>query len=199
MKLIAVSQRVDSDNAHQERRDAVDQAWTEFIVQAGFLPIYLSNHLASAQILMDTLPIEGIILTGGNSLIACGGDAPERDELEFWLLEQAQKRKMPVLGICRGMQMIQVYVGIRLEKVEGHIQTHQEINYLGQNIQVNSYHSWGSKENNPELEILGHASDGVIKAIKHVSLPWQGIMWHPERIQPFRWQDLALFQEVLGK
>ena len=45
----------------------------------GFLPLALPNHLPTVRELMERLPVAGIILTGGNDLASCGGDAPERD------------------------------------------------------------------------------------------------------------------------
>ena len=48
-----------------------------------------------------------MVLTGGNDLAALGGDAPERDATENALLDAAESRRLPVIGVCRGMQVIQ--------------------------------------------------------------------------------------------
>ncbi len=50
-----------------------------------------------------------------------------------------------------------------------------------------------------ELEVWAKADDGVVKAIKHKELPVWGIMWHPERLTPFRPEDVELMQNILGR
>ncbi len=193
---LAITQRVEIDSKTGERRDALDQRWAAFVVAAGFLPLILPNSLAAAQALLSACSVQGILLTGGNSLQSCGGNAPERDELEFWLLDQAPKQHWPILGVCRGMQVIQTHVGIRLGPVTGHIAAEQTIHIAGKKQTVNSYHRWGTQLEHPSLSIWAQAEDGIVKAIKHTALPWWGIMWHPERLNPFRSEDLALLQAV---
>jgi gamma-glutamyl-gamma-aminobutyrate hydrolase PuuD len=193
---LAITQRVEIDAKTGERRDALDQRWGAFVLAAGFLPLLLPNSLAAAQALLSACPVQGIVLTGGNSLLSCGGNAPERDQVEFWLLDQAAKQHWPMLGVCRGMQVIQAHLGITLEPVVGQIATEQIIQIAGKAQSVNSYHTWGTRTEHPSLRTWGQTEDGMIKAIKHRDLPWWGIMWHPERLSPFRSEDLALFREV---
>jgi len=196
---LAITQRVDVDGKTGERRNALDQRWGDFVLAAGFLPLILPNSRATAQALLAACRIQGILLTGGNSLMSCGGDAPERDEFEFWLLEQAQLHRWPVLGVCRGMQLIQSHQGSKLTPVSNHIAAEQEIQIEGTIHKVNSYHTWGCCEENPELSVWAVASDGVQKAVKHKQFPWWGIMWHPERISPFRNEDFELFHTIFSK
>ena len=56
--------------------------------------------------------------------------------------------KIPIIGVCRGMQIIQNYFGINLFKISGHIKVRHELYYEGKKINVNSYHNYGTKENN---------------------------------------------------
>lgn len=197
MKWLAVTQRVVVAETG-ERRDALDQGWSQFLSQAGYLPLLLPNRRSLTEQMLAQLPIQGILLTGGNHLLCCGGDAPERDELEYWLLELSAARGIPLLGVCRGMQLIQVAEGINLVAVSGHVQPQQTV-FVGQEQrQVNSYHHWGSFDTTPELQVWAHASDGLVKAIRHRIKPWWGIMWHPERLQPFQSADLFLFQRVFS-
>ena len=95
---IAVTQRVVIDGKTAERRDALDQRWADFLQVTGFLPLLLPNSLSLAQHLLASVPVSGVLLTGGNSLVTYGGDAPERDQLEFELLNQARQSGWPVLG-----------------------------------------------------------------------------------------------------
>ena len=52
--------------------------------------------------------------------------------------------------------------------------------------EVNSFHDWGLDNCPPNFEIMARTNDGVIEAIKHKVLPWEGWMWHPERYKNFK-------------
>jgi len=112
MTLVAVTQRVAVEPRHGERRDCLDQAWTRFLLACGLTPMPAPNQQEAALALCTTAPVAGIVLTGGNDLAAYGGDAPERDATEGALIDLAARRGWPVLGVCRGMQMIQERFGI---------------------------------------------------------------------------------------
>jgi len=198
MKAVAVTQRVSVVTEYGEHRDCLDQAWSKFLLACGVLPVLLPNVLEAAHALCEQTGIAGLILTGGNDLTALGGDAAERDEVENSLLDLAEQRALPVLGVCRGMQVIQHRFGIPLRRVEGHVTKSQLIRINGETTDVNSYHHFGAVESRPPLDIWAVADDGVVKAIRHSSRCMTGIMWHPERCSPFRPGDVQLFREFFG-
>src|SRR5271163_5259450 len=99
MKAVAITQRVSVVSAYDERRDCLDQAWTKFLAACGLLPVLLPNVTDAALALCEGAAIAGLVLTGGNDLAALGGDAPERDEVENALLDLAERRGLPVLGV----------------------------------------------------------------------------------------------------
>jgi N5-(cytidine 5'-diphosphoramidyl)-L-glutamine hydrolase len=198
MTLVAISQRVAVDPRHGERRDCLDQAWVRFAMACGFVSVAVPNDVEAARALCTALPLGGILLTGGNDLASYGGDAPERDAAESALLDMAKDCGLPVLGVCRGMQVIQHRFGVRLKPVSGHVVARQVISIEGVPTEVNSYHNFGATETEPPLEPWAIAADGVVKAVRHTGAPMIGIMWHPERLDPFTGRDIALFRKFFG-
>lgn len=199
MTLVAVSQRVAVDPRHGERRDCLDQAWTRFLAACGLTILPVPNDAAAACALAEAVPLAGILLTGGNDLVPYGGDAPERDAAEAALVALAEARNWPLLGVCRGMQVIQHRFGIPMQRVSGHVAPHQRILIEGKPAAVNSFHNFGATETRAPLVAWAEAEDGVVKAVRHESAPILGVMWHPERLEPFAARDIALVRGFFGR
>ena len=152
MIKIGITQRVDEVHSYKERRDSLDQKWSNLFDGIEMLPIPLPNlDVSMVRQFVDSIDLQGIVLSGGNSL-ACleplnKFNAPERDAFEMELLKVAIERSMPVLGVCRGMQFINYYFKGGFEKVEDHVGTKHEIYSLDNSIslptKVNSFHNWG--------------------------------------------------------
>jgi putative glutamine amidotransferase len=198
VKPVAITQRVDVIQAYGERRDCLDQAWTKFLMACGLLPVLLPNFTEPALALCEQANPTGLILTGGNDLTALGGDAPERDAVENSLLDWAERRNLPVVGVCRGMQLIQHRFGIQLCRVPGHVTPRQIIRIHDEPRETNSYHHFAAFDSRPPLETWAVADDGVVKAIRHSVKPITGIMWHPERLAPFSPNDVMLFRKMFA-
>jgi N5-(cytidine 5'-diphosphoramidyl)-L-glutamine hydrolase len=198
MKPVAITQRVTVVPPYRERRDCLDQAWTRFMHRAGLLPVPLPNHRRTASALCKTARIEGVVLTGGDNLEAYGGSCPERDETEFALLDFAEQQAIPVLGVCRGMQVILHRFGVPLYPVEGHVTARHCVLIEGCTVEVNSYHRLAARETWPPLETWAVAADGMIEATRHANGRIVGIMWHPERMSPFATADIELFRRTFG-
>lgn len=199
MKLIAITQRVEEYSKYKERRDVIDQKWIELLISCDFVPVLVPNNITAAKEILNELEISGIIFTGGNSLVKYEGDASERDEVERFCLEFAINKNIPVLGVCRGMQVIQDYFGIELYRISGHVMKVQKINWLNNPIMVNSYHNWGTKETVDDLIITGISDDGIVKSIVHKYKLIHGIMWHPERISPFTLRDIKFIKKIFNE
>ena len=193
-KCIALTQRVEHIAAIGEWRDALSQEWAAFAEACGFLPLLLPNRTATVQDLMETVKPDGILLTGGNDLASYGGDAPERDRAERFLIRYAIDREIPLLGVCRGMQMLLDYFDTPLHRVEGHIRVEHP---LSNGDTVNSFHGWGAADCHEPLIEVARSADGILEAVAHRDYPWiYGIMWHPERYHPPRERDIQWIKEV---
>jgi len=193
--FVAVSQRVMIDPVTGERRDALDQRWTPFLRECGLSPLLVPNHVETARQLMQLNIICGVLLTGGNDLAAYGGDAPERDETERFLIEEAGRTSQPVLGVCRGMQMLQHHAGVVLKRVDGHVAVRHAVQLPDGPANVNSFHGWGATTTVTGLEICAATTDGVIEAIIDRPRRRAGIMWHPERETPFGPRDVNFVRQ----
>lgn len=194
-KIIYLSQRVDIHPDYNETRDALDQRWAALLWQAGYLALPVFNHRESMTELLEVHPPSGILLTGGNSPESYGGTAPERDEADKLLIDYAEKNKIPLLGVCRGMQSVVLFFGGSLREVCGHVSALHNVD--GEiSREVNSYHTLAVEKLPDELITMGKSPDGVIEGIRHESLPIYGIMWHPERASDFDARDIALIQKL---
>ena len=194
MKRIVITQRVELIESIHERRDALSQEWFVLAEACGFVPIPLPNRLSMVQAILPELKPDGILLTGGNDLSACGGDAPERDAVEEFLIERAVEQRIPLLAVCRGTQMLLHRFGTPLQRVEGHVRVEHP---LTSGDTVNSFHNWGALECRPPLEPLARGDDGVVEIVRHRDCPWiRGVMYHPERYHPLRPQDIEMIKEA---
>lgn len=205
MKTIAVTQRVDIIEAYGERRDAIDQRWTELLLSMDLWPLFIPNSVSYLEQFLTNVQVDGVLLTGGNSLVTCGGNAPERDQIETLLLEWATQQNIPLLGVCRGMQVIQQYFGNTLKQVSGHVARRHKLllhhkssfsEAISQLDDVNSYHDYGCKQVSAELNLVATSGDGVVMAIEHKTKPVYGVMWHSEREQPFSELEKQVFRQV---
>lgn len=196
MRRIAITQRVEIIQDYDERRDALSQEWAELAEACGFLPLFLPNRLSLVRWTLEDLRPDGVILTGGNDLASLGGDAPERDEMERFLIDWAAAERIPLLGVCRGAQLLLDHFGTPLQRVEGHVRVEHT---LSNGDRVNSFHSWGTAECRPPLEALARSEDGIVEILRHRDCPWiQGILYHPERYYPLRTRDIAFIKEALA-
>ena len=135
-KIALITLRNDYLCERKERRDSIDVEIYSFLRGIGLIPFLIPNDselIKNIDILFDYKNIECVLLSGGNDLEELknkGGKNiyVKRDKIEINLIEYCSKNKIPIIGICRGFQMIAQYLGANLEKVEGHVNTIHEVN-----------------------------------------------------------------------
>ena len=148
---------------------------------------------------------DGLILAGGDDIDPsfyreeiCGSNGIDRarDESELLLCEEFVKRGKPILGICRGHQLLNVYFGGSLyQHIDGHRADGTSVLHstecsegsvicrlFGKNVTVNSIHHQSVKEVGRGLAVTQRAVDGTVEALEHISLPILSVQWHPERM-----------------
>jgi putative glutamine amidotransferase len=219
----------------------LDQAQTGvWDVRASFLPaVYFQGVTAAGGVAMLLPPqpvdpdiaervldgLDGLVITGGKDVDpAAYGQAPhpatdepgrQRDAWEFTLLGAALKRELPVLGICRGAQVLNVALGGTLHQHlpdvlghSGHRAGNAVFNTLpvrtvpgtrlaalvGESVDVRCYHHQAIAELGEGLIVSAWDTDAVIEAVE---LPGNGfalaVQWHPEESL----QDLRLFAAIV--
>ena len=169
------------------------------------------EHFTSIEEAMDG--VSGLLLTGGGDVSpalygetpepgGAQGIEPERDEMELALFRHAIEGDMPTLGICRGMQLINVAMGGRLiQDLPGHTlpefksAVHQvyvspgsrfgAIIGAGAIYRTNSRHHQGLKEAQRAPSLMAsayHPEDGIVEALESPEHPWLvAVQCHPER------------------
>ena len=204
MKKIGISLRVGMIGKHNEKRDQINQEWITFLQELEYIPILIPNNLNNLQKYIQDLHLDGIILSGGDNI----GDFPDRDETERTILKTSIDSSIPILGICRGMQMINNYFGGNVEEKQGkkHVNNDHRISLTNdflfseeKTIIVNSFHN-----NVIKTELLGknlvpfaeYEDDNTIEGFTHSIYPIKGVMWHPERKQDINSRNLL--KETFG-
>jgi len=210
MKRIGLTQRVEAVPNYEERRDCLDQRWAGLLLDLGLCPIPLANEVQDVEKYLTELSLDGIIFTGGNDLVGTGSSSditPERDRFEYLALDFCTTNLLPALGICRGLQLINIHHGGHLISVEDHVahphSTELDTTFFrgcSESIITNSFHGFAIDESSLSkgLKVIARAKDGTIEALIHERLPHMGVMWHPEREESLALHDLIIIQASFG-
>jgi len=188
------------------RNDKKIGAYADALRSAGIEPVLVNPEAA-----FKSLGGMGLVLTGGTDLDAAmygaeriaAADEPdrERDAMEQRLLKEALERDLPVLAICRGMQLFNVThgTGTLLQHIDGHKTPHDVAIYpdtrlaqiFGAGLRVvNSRHHQAVERVGQELVISARAADGVIEGLERSDRRFAvAVQWHPEDLPA----DKALF------
>ncbi len=190
---------------------AVGAAYAEAVAIGGHLPVVISRYGTEVQIEALLARIDMLLLAGGGDIDpkrygesahpAVAKVNPVRDEFEFRILAVAKKLRLPVVGICRGCQMLNVFNGGTLwqdlpsEFPSDNVQ-HRNVRHpiaiepgsrLAKAIGttsavVNSTHHQAVKRLAPGFRVVAKSPEGVVEAIEAEDYPAIGVQFHPERL-----------------
>lgn len=214
--LAITTTMVPEAGAHKRPEVALYAAYMALFEEIGLHCVLITPAHSTFSVRRLMAMCSGLLLTGGEDVDPARYDAepspllrrvnPARDAVEFEALGCALELGMPVLGICRGFQLLNVYLGGTLYQdlpteypktlthlqiqpwgqsshhahVESGSQLHREIRT--HDLFINSFHHQGVKELAPDLRAVAWAEDGLIEAAELRSRPWVfGVQWHPER------------------
>ncbi len=189
---LAVTQLEYFRKDRNEIMDCLDQKLILFLqnLASSIYPIPNSfTDEVSLKRWIENAEIEALILSGGGNV----GESVARDHMERLLINHAINQDIPLIGICRGMQAIILYFGGSIAAKTGHVKTRHEMLFKNKPIEVNSFHDFCIDDQTIEFNVLARAEDGTIESVSHKEHQILGIMWHPERDEPFQACDLNLF------
>lgn len=194
----------------------IGRFYTDSIQKAGGIPLIIPAIDDCTVITSTVEVIDGLLIPGGMDLNPLSYHENPKDKIgstdiafdqwEFHFIEIAKSKKIPILGICRGNQVLNVYHGgtlyqdlsYREEKTFLHTQkemkrsavwhsvSFEEGSHLhdlfGEKLMVNSFHHQALKDIPHNFKITGKAEDGVVEAIEDITdYPYLiGVQWHPE-------------------
>lgn len=234
--LIGISptpEEKDFDHGHF-RRYALANTYTTSVLAAGGIPVILPPHPDAIDDLLDAL--DGIIFSGGSDLdsshwneephpTAYGFDS-ERDDFEIRAVRKAVERDMPMLGICRGIQSVNVALGGSIvqdipDQMPGSLQHRQHVDgkmndttshsvriVEGDNLlytihgdtvmETNSFHHQAIKELGEGLEVIATSEDGVVEAVWRPDMTFGlAVQWHPEMLAADHPDHAAIFKALI--
>lgn len=201
------------------------------IRSAGGVPLLLPLQAEKEELTAAAGVCDGILFTGGpdidpfrfgeETIRQCGVVVPERDKMEESLFDIVLPSGKPILGICRGIQVLNVFLGGTLyqditaqfpsdlsiahsQQSGNSVLTHsvlvKEGTLLSQSltkdyIKVNSFHHQAVKDVAPSLKVAGVSADSLIEAVYLPGHPFfLGVQWHPEHLFDTNEDALRIFQ-----
>lgn len=217
-------------------RTGLNSAYVRSVLAAGGVPLVLSPILGPAYAARALDGVDGLVLTGGEDMDPAwyrmephpkaNPPSRERDLFELALLATARQREIPMLGICRGIQVLNVALGGTLwqdlpSELVGavdhspeaarsdrtHVVRLQAGSLIasalgGTEVRVNSFHHQAIRDLAPKLVATGWTEDGLIEAVEGApGEPWLlAVQWHPEEMHAeVRSPDRGIFRALVER
>jgi putative glutamine amidotransferase len=217
-------------------RTGLNSPYLRSVLAAGGVPVMLSPLMGPSYTARALDGVDGLVLTGGEDMDPAWYQAEphpkanppsrERDLFELALFAAARQRELPILGICRGIQVVNVALGGTLwqdlpTERPGEVDHYPEAARSerthhvrlepgsliasalgGTEILVNSFHHQAIRDLAPKLVATGWTADGLIEAVESApGQPWLlAVQWHPEEMHAeVRSPDRGLFRALVER
>jgi putative glutamine amidotransferase len=208
----------------QQSTISLNMSYVAAVARAGGIPVPVPP--SGADVVALVAGLDGLILTGGGDLDpACYGEEPaaevygvdpERDRLEFAALAAAEQADVPVLAICRGLQLVNVSRGgsliqhvddeaLHWQTTPAHEGAHavdihpgsRLASFVGpEQLMVNSYHHQAIGRLGDGLVVVADAG-GLVEAFETTDGLVLGVQWHPEQMFDHHPRQFALFEQFV--
>jgi len=201
----------------------IHEGYTSGVERAGGEWVMVPHHTQPTALIALAKSLDGVLFSGGPDVnprrygaareADCGEPVEMRDETELRLMELAVARDVPILGICRGLQLVNVALGGTLtQHVPNHTQPREETfwhevrvepgtllaEFAGANSMLtNSHHHQCALAPAPGAVITAYAPDGVPEALEAPSFNFlMAVQWHPERTLDADAVSMRFFEEL---
>lgn len=213
------------------RLHTLNENYSQAVIAAGGIPVMLPSNNPDVELLLDRL--DAVIITGGGDIDPrefgqekhekTDGIDAERDSFELAIVHSVIARDMPLLGICRGLQILNVALGGSLqqdvadlvENAHQHRQQDEKVGHeelfqsvaledgdhplhsliSGLQLSVNSFHHQCIGVVAPALHVMARAEDDVVEAVYNPDMTFgMAVQWHPEMLAPNHAEHAAIFR-----
>ena len=229
--ILANLATIDSGVFNGLERVHLPNAYVHAVEKAGGVPVVIPVNTNKENIKYQIAAMDGILISGGedvNPIVykeepsrELGYVHPTIDEFDIEAIKIALELKKPILGICRGLQILNVALGGSLYQdlkyIKGSYIKHSQeaktytgthyinikessilYNIIKEKTLVNSYHHQSIKTLGSNLKVIAYSSDGVIEAIQKENEKFVvGVQWHPELMVDHDAGMLNLFKEFI--
>lgn len=220
---------------YKEQTSRIADAYVQAVQRAGGVPLLIPIMEDSATLELAVRQIDGLLLSGGadidpsyfneEAIPELGDVDSKRDFYDYTLIELARRYQIPILGICRGMQVLNVCFGGNLyqdiyaqqtaellnhsQEEARDVETHsvtivansQLSRIIGSTtVETNSFHHQAVKDIGKGLQSVATTSDGICEGIESTNYPIIGVQWHPENLAVANKKShVSLFNWLIGE
>ena len=167
--------------------DFIDHYWLNYFEKKNINYYLVPNKKKLSKKKIEEINL--LIIPGGNDVSNSLNTSKIRNSIEINLIKICFKKKIPILGICRGAQLLNKSFGGKIKKVKKHMRTRHNIFFINKEIvkkellNVNSFHNDGIKKNDLSkvFKMLASDKDENVEMFISKDKKIIGTMWHPER------------------